>query len=182
MVAYWLCYGTSFIGGQACNAAQSAQFGGSTFNPYTDVPAGGCDGQKAVAWRLPLFLQCVPSVFLLFASPFLPFSPRWLMMKGREEQARQTIARLHGLPVTDPVIETELLEIKASLLFDKRTVEELHPNSRLPAGLARLSMLFTNKALFKRLALGCILMFFQQFTGKQPTLCGLTLYLPRVYY
>ena len=166
MCAYWICYATSFIGGQACNAAQKAEFGGSTFNPYTDVPVGGCNGQKALAWRLPLWLQVVPSVYLLIASFWLPFSPRWLMSKGREEEARQTIARLHGLPVDDPIIATELLEIKASVAFDERTARELHPNATgFGLAFAKFTMLFTNKGLFKRLALGCILMFFQQFTG-----------------
>jgi hypothetical protein len=167
MVAYWVCYGTSFIGGQACNANQTAQFGGSAFNPYTDVPAGGCDGQKAIAWRLPLCLQCVPALFLLIASPFLPFSPRWLMSQKREEEARQTIARLHGLSVTDSIVEIEWLEIKASVTFDERTAQELHPNaSGITLALAKVGMLFTNKGLFRRLATGCILMFFQQFTGE----------------
>ena len=166
MVAYWLCYGTSFIGGQACNAADAAEFGSTAFNPYTDVPAGGCNGQTALAWRLPLCLQCIPAVILFVGSFFMPFSPRWLMSKGREEEARQTIARLHGLPVTDPIIETEWLEIKASVMFDERTAKELHPNARgITLTLAKVSMLFSNKGLFKRLALGCILMFFQQFTG-----------------
>lgn len=88
------------------------------------------------------------------------------MSKGREEEARQTIARLHGLPITDPIIETEWLEIKASVMFDERTAKELHPNARgMGLSLAKVSMLFTNKGLFRRLALGCILMFFQQFTG-----------------
>ncbi|KAK5211553.1 Quinate permease [Exophiala xenobiotica] len=166
MVAYWLCYGTSFIGGQACNASQEAQYGSTTFNPYTDVPEGGCTGQKPLAWRLPLCLQVVPALILLIGSPFLPFSPRWLMSKGRDEEARTTIARLHGLDVNDPIVETEWLEIKASVLFDGRTAAELHPNAKgVSLALAKVGMLFTNKGLFRRLALGCILMFFQQFTG-----------------
>ena len=170
MVAYWLCYGTSFIGGQACNATQRAQFGGSSFNPYKDVPAGGCDGQKAMAWRLPLCPQCVPALILLIASFWLPFSPRWLMSEGREEEARQTIARLHGLPINDPIVKTEWLEIKASIMFDERTTTELHPTAKgITLTLAKVSMLFTNKGLFRRLAMGCNLIFFQQFTGmSQP--------------
>lgn len=167
MISYWLCYGTSFIGGQSCNAEQEAQFGSSTFNPYTDVPAGGCTGQTALAWRLPLCLQCLPAIMLFIGSFFLPFSPRWLMSKGREEEARRNIARLHGLPLTDPIVETEWLEIKASVMFDDRTARELHPNKHgLGLALAKVGMLFTNKGLFRRLALGCILMFFQQFTVR----------------
>jgi len=165
MISYWLCYGTSFIGGQACNADQNAQFGDGSFNPHTDVPAGGCNGQTALAWRLPLCLQCVPAVILLGGSFFLPFSPRWIMSKGREEEARTNIARLHGLPVNDPIVESEWLEIKAAVMFDERTAREQHPNKEgIGLSLAKVSMLFTNKGLFRRLALGCILMFFQQFT------------------
>jgi Sugar (and other) transporter len=166
MVSYWLCYGTSFIGGQACDASQTTQFGSTAFNPYTDVPVGGCTGQTALAWRLPLCLQVVPAVILLIGSPFLPFSPRWLMSKGREEEARANIARLHGLPIDDPIVDTEWREIKASVMFDERTARELHPSKEgIALGLAKVGMLFTNKGLFRRLALGCILMFFQQFTG-----------------
>lgn len=165
MISYWLCYGTSFIGGQACNADQDAQFGDGSFNPHTDVPAGGCTGQTALAWRLPLCLQCVPAVILLGGSFFLPFSPRWLMFKGREDEARTNIARLHGLPIDDPIVETEWLEIKAAVMFDERTAREQHPNKEgISLSLAKVSMLLTNKGLFRRLALGCILMFFQQFT------------------
>ncbi|KAI5257947.1 general substrate transporter [Aureobasidium subglaciale] len=166
MISYWLCYGTSFIGGQACDANQNAEFGDGSFNPYTDVPAGGCTGQTALAWRLPLCLQCVPAVILFAGSFFLPFSPRWLMGKGREEEARVNIAKLHGLPINDPIVETEWLEIKAAVMFDERTAREQHPNKEgLMLALGKVSMLLTNKGLFRRLALGCILMFFQQFTG-----------------
>lgn len=166
MVSYWACYGTSFIGGQACDASQKTEFGSVIFNPYTDVPKGGCTGQTQAAWRLPLCLQCVPALILLVGSPFLPFSPRWLLTKGRNEEARQTIARIRSLPVDDPIVETEWLEIKAAVMFDERTAAELHPNqSGWALRFAKIGLLFTNKGLFRRLALGCILMFFQQFTG-----------------
>jgi MFS family permease len=57
MVAFWLEYGTQYIGGTG-------------------------DGQKQIAWRLPLALQCVPSLVLAGGTFFLPYSPRWLMNKG----------------------------------------------------------------------------------------------------
>jgi MFS family permease len=72
LLAFWLCYGTSFIGGESCSRLSHASFGGSDFNPYTDVPAGGCDGQSALAWRLPLALQNVPAVLLLVGALCVP--------------------------------------------------------------------------------------------------------------
>ena len=160
MVSYWVCYGTSFIGGQSCTAGKAAGFGASgTFNPYTDVPAGGCDGQKTLAWRLPLGLQTVPSAILLIGVAFLPYSPRWLMSKDRNDEARAVISKLRDLPLDDPIVETEWLEIKASVLFDRRTAAELHPGkSGISLQLAEVGMLFTNRGLFRRLSLGCILM------------------------
>ncbi len=167
MVSYWLCYGTSFIGGQACDKNASASFGGSaTWSPYTDVPTGGCTGQTQLAWRLPLALQTVPAIILLFGAPFLPFSPRWLMSKGRKQECRAVISRLRALPLDDPIVETEYLEIMASVIFDDRTAAELHPGKRgVSLKLAKVGMLFTNKGLFHRLSIGCIIMFFQQFSG-----------------
>ncbi|RDW89682.1 hypothetical protein BP6252_01714 [Coleophoma cylindrospora] len=169
MVSYWMCYGTSFIGGQACNANAEAQFGGSTFNPYTDVPVGGCTGQKQLAWRLPLILQTVPSAILMVASYWLPFSPRWLMSQGRESEARAVISKIRGLPEDNAIVETEWLEIKAAVVFDERTAAELHPGKRgLILGLAKVGMLFTNKGLFKRLLMGCVLMY----SSYAPTIFG----------
>lgn len=166
MISYWLCYGTSFIGGQACDANAQAEFGGSTFNPYTDVPEGGCTGQKALAWRLPLILQTVPSAILMIATLWLPFSPRWLMSQGREQEARTIISKIRALPEDDAIVEIEWLEIKAAVIFDERTAAELHPGKKgYVLGLAKVGMLFTNKGLFKRLFMGCVLMVFQQFTG-----------------
>ncbi|KAK9452502.1 general substrate transporter [Dipodascopsis uninucleata] len=164
MVSYWLCYGTSFIGGQAC--AKGAVVDSDTWNPYTDVPVGGCNGQKSLAWRLPLALQAVPAVILLIGTPFLPFSPRWLMSKGRKVECRNTISKLHGLPLDHPIVETEYLEIMASVLFDERTAQEQHPGKQgFSLALAKVGMLFTNPGLFRRLACGCTIMFFQQFCG-----------------
>ena len=59
LVAYWIGYGTNFIGGTAY------------------------PGQSDASWRLPLGIQLVPAVVLCFGCYYLPFSPRWLMLKGR---------------------------------------------------------------------------------------------------
>ena len=58
LVSYWIAYGTNYIGG-------------------TEYP-----GQSQAAWRVPLGLQLVPGVILCVGVYWLPFSPRWLMLRG----------------------------------------------------------------------------------------------------
>ncbi|UTT88378.1 hypothetical protein NDA17_004408 [Ustilago hordei] len=55
------------------------------------------------AWRFPLAVLCIPPLFLLLGSPWMPFSPRWLVSKGRTEEAWRTLAIIHvqgGVDVT----------------------------------------------------------------------------------
>jgi MFS family permease len=61
MLSFWINYGTQYIGGTG-------------------------DGQRQVAWRLPLALQCLPSLILAAGTFFLPYSPRWLVNQGMLSQ------------------------------------------------------------------------------------------------
>ncbi|EHA28454.1 hypothetical protein ASPNIDRAFT_212511 [Aspergillus niger ATCC 1015] len=49
-------------------------------------------------WRFPLCLQCLPPLILLLGSPWLPRSPRWLISKGKHEEARLVLGRLRKSP------------------------------------------------------------------------------------
>lgn len=48
----------------------------------------------AFGWRFPLALQCLPPLVLLLGSPWLPRSPRWLISKGKFDEAHHVIRRL----------------------------------------------------------------------------------------
>lgn len=68
-------------------------------------------GKTAVKWRLPLALQLPGAVAILGLTPFLPESPRWLLSRGHQGKAVQTLAALsgrNGLNPLDPVIHDEL--------------------------------------------------------------------------
>jgi hypothetical protein len=48
------------------------------------------------AWRVPSALQALPSVLQVFLIWFVPESPRYLVSKGKEEKALQTLAYYHA--------------------------------------------------------------------------------------
>ena len=50
------------------------------------------------AWRFPLAVQCLPPIVVLAGSGYIPFSPRWLLSKGRREEAFDVVKRLHRTP------------------------------------------------------------------------------------
>jgi Sugar (and other) transporter len=49
-----------------------------------------------LAWRLFLGLQHLPAILMAISTPFLPESPRFLIMKGRYDEALEIIKKLHG--------------------------------------------------------------------------------------
>jgi sugar porter (SP) family MFS transporter len=68
--------------------------------------------QSSWQWRTTLVLQLIPSVVLFIGWPFFPESPRYLMMRGREEEAHASLLRLRGLEPTDSYFSREWDELK----------------------------------------------------------------------
>ncbi|KAJ5210777.1 Major facilitator superfamily domain general substrate transporter [Penicillium cf. griseofulvum] len=169
LISYWIDYGTNYIGGTRC-AADIPYSGGTVskpvFDPYRDVPAGGCTGQSEVSWRLPLALQIVPAVILGVGMLFFPDSPRWLLMKERDDDSLHALSRLRRQDRDSPVLLNEYLEIKASIMLENSFAKDNFPNlSGFKLHIAQYMSFLTNWSRFRRLAIGCTVMFFQQFMG-----------------
>lgn len=47
-------------------------------------------------WRMMLGWGVLPAAILFIGMMFLPKSPRWLFLKGEEDQARENLIRIHG--------------------------------------------------------------------------------------
>jgi sugar porter (SP) family MFS transporter len=69
-----------------------------------------------VAWRFPLAFQIFFALVILAFVMFLPESPRWLILKGREEEAREVLACLMGDDTDEVFLDTEFTAIKATVL------------------------------------------------------------------
>lgn len=99
-------------------------------------------------WRYMFGIAAFPAIFQIIVMFFLPKSPHYLLMKGKEIQAARILKKLHGPTVK----ESQVNSIKMALLKEKRL---------------KFKHLFQlNYNMRGRLVLGIGLVFFQQFTGQ----------------
>lgn len=69
------------------------------------------------AWRVMLAVGVVPAVFLFIGMLFLPYSPRWMVLKGRKAGAFNILKRLRNCEV---MAQEELDQIEANLLSSQK--------------------------------------------------------------
>ena len=96
-------------------------------------------------WRLMFWSELIPCILFLVLLLLVPKSPRWLMMRGREEEARDVLVSIHG----EENAEKEVLEIADSLDTGEKP---------------KFSILFT-KSFLPILLIGSALSALQQLTG-----------------
>ncbi|PNP86641.1 hypothetical protein FNYG_00031 [Fusarium nygamai] len=169
LVSYWLEYGTQYIGGHRC-APDIPYSGGTsdkpTFDPRHDVGPDGCTGQSEAAWRVPFALQIFPALVLGIGMIFFPESPRFYLMRHKEDKALAALAQLRQVHVDSESIRPEYLAIKTEVLFDESVSAEKFPGKKgVSLFAAQHVALVSTWPAFKRLAIGCCIMFFQQFMG-----------------
>lgn len=107
---------------------------------------------SSVAWRFPV----IASLFLVLPALaiviWMPESPRWLLLKAREDEAIRVLSALNELPEDHEDIRREILQIKNAV--------------KHMAGTSMIGM-FSNGdyRYLHRVALAVLLQVMQQFTG-----------------
>ena len=131
-------------------------------------------------WRGPLAFTCIPPLILLIGCFWIPESPRWLLAKGRHDEAWSVLSRLHNDP-NDPdgiAAHEEFYQMKKQIEFE----------SRNPSGY--LAILRT-PAYRKRAFLACFVQYAANATGGLVINyysviiyenLGLTTYMPLLMY
>ncbi|KAH7106336.1 hypothetical protein BKA62DRAFT_611906 [Auriculariales sp. MPI-PUGE-AT-0066] len=72
------------------------------------------------SWRIPSLVQAVPCLFQVVFIWFVPESPRWLISKGRDQEAIQILARYHANGDTrDALTLFEYTQILAAIRLEK---------------------------------------------------------------
>lgn len=147
MVSYWLDLGFSFL------------------------------DPNSVSWRFPFAFQIFFAAIILCFVLELPESPRWLVLKGRDDEARTVLAALSGLPEDDLTVKDEFTMIKSTVI-------------EMSKGSFRDLFSMTEDRHFHRLVLAYVNQMFQQISGINlityyiPTILqgqvGLTGFLSRV--
>lgn len=147
MLSFWVGYGSNYIGGTG-------------------------ETQSNLAWRLPSIIQGIPAVVLAFGIWLMPFSPRWLVKVGRDDEARKTLAWLRKLPIEHEMVEVEYLEIKAEAAFEQRAFAQSFPKlaesekkNVFMEQIAQYANCFRTVDNLKRICTAWLVMFFQQWSG-----------------
>ncbi|MGO4703681.1 sugar porter family MFS transporter [Dyella sp. 2RAB6] len=110
------------------------------------------------AWRWMLGVIAIPGALFLLGVLGLPDSPRWLMMRGRRDEAIEVLRRLRGDEV---VVAREAADIEEQLKTPQRGWD-----------------LFAENRNFRRsVYLGALLQLMQQFTGMNVVMY----YAPRIF-
>lgn len=114
----------------------------------------GCEHfDNDAQFRVPLGIQIVPGIVLMIGAFFLPYSPRWLMNQGRDDEALEVLAMLHAdNDKNDPYVQSEFEEMKEQIHFERNHAAKSY--AELFKGTIR-----------RRLVLGILIQVFQQFTG-----------------
>ncbi|KAG6909498.1 hypothetical protein DXG01_017220 [Tephrocybe rancida] len=106
-------------------------------------------------WRFPLAIQCIPALVLLGGIWLLPYSPRWLLEQGRDDEAIVIVKKLtqgEGQHM-DEVTSAEFIQMQQQIRYEKehrmKTVREI----------------LASKSARKRLLLAVLIQVFTQLSG-----------------
>ncbi|ERT01380.1 sugar transporter [Sporothrix schenckii 1099-18] len=127
---------------------------------------------SSAQWRIPFALQFIPSVLCIVSVPFMIESPRWLLTRGRVDEARAALAWVRHLPDDHALVQAELADAQASIAVEQELDDGMgvgNSSGRPPTGVVRehrrLWRELAAPGVRNRVLLSVALMMLQQLTG-----------------
>lgn len=117
-------------------------------------------------WRLPIIAQIIPGALFLFFMLFQPESPRWLVERGRYDEAATVLAYIARKGQDDDAVVLTLNEIRANFLG----------KHRLPL-LTQFRKMGESKIILLRCIIPSLATFFQQWSGTN----AINYYAPEIF-
>lgn len=107
----------------------------------------------------------VAATLLGIGIQFFPYSPRWLTLRGRNDEALSSLSKLRGLPVSDGRLQKEARGMLIENEYNKLALRRKHPG----ASNLKLEMFswldLVDRRMMRRTIIACGVGFFQQFSG-----------------
>ncbi|EME42715.1 hypothetical protein DOTSEDRAFT_175986 [Dothistroma septosporum NZE10] len=91
---------------------------GIMFVYWIDYGFSTIPGSHSYAWRIPVILQCIFLIPMLFIIMVLPETPRWLVSHNRPEEALEVLRRLNKGKMSDAVIERSHQDIVNTVAYE----------------------------------------------------------------
>lgn len=118
-----------------------------------NIPDDGSNKQ----WQIPFALQLIPGGLLIICMLIQSESPRWLIKKGKLDQARAVLSRIRHLESSHPYLDYEIQSVQAQI------AKELGGHSK-PTFFQKVKEAL-GKRNRSRLGLGVALMWLQNLSG-----------------
>jgi sugar porter (SP) family MFS transporter len=119
-----------------------------------------------IQWRLPIIVQIVPGALFLFFMLFQPESPRWLVERGRYEEAAAALGYIASKNQDDAAVVLTLSEIRADFIG----------KHKLPL-LTQFRKMGESRIILLRCIIPSIATFFQQWSGTN----AINYYAPQIF-
>lgn len=102
-------------------------FFGSIVAAWTTYGTSKWPQTSEMAWRVPTILQCIFPIIQWALVYWVPESPRYLVSRGREQEAREMLIKWHlgGNETHIALVDFEMAEIVAAIQLDSQNKNEV---------------------------------------------------------